>query len=397
MLAINGMPLRDFFDLEFYASEYRLEIDYLSSSGDRKHTTILRETAKTLGIEPEPYQCRNCTNHCLFCFIDQMPPGLRPSLYHKDDDYLYSYAFGNYITLNNLTPNDRKRIIEQHISPLYVSVHTTSNNLRAKLMGYQKDFDILRLLRYFSKHGIEFHFQIVCVPRYNCGEELLSSLTDLTSGDINTLSIGVVPVGLTRFRQQLTLLKPCDRQQAKDILRITEQFKHSDAIVQAADELFIKAGEPIPELAYYGSFPQLENGIGMLRLVLANFKRKKRSFAKELQKYRQRYLMLTSTAAFPTVSEIAATLNQSCGEALLRVQMLSNRFFGEQITVSGLLTAGDVISQCQADVDECIILPSNIFNHDGFTLDDYSQTELKTALQRELLIVEQTFEDWEWV
>jgi len=175
---------------------------------------------------------------------------MRPSLYRKDDDYLYSHTFGNYITLSNLTPRELKRITDQHISPLYVSLHTTNPALRKQMMGYDRDFDIMKLMAKLSRKGISFHVQFVCVPEYNTGEELRKSLADLARSRINLLSIGVVPVGLTKFRGRLTRLEAIDPDMARDILSICAAARQEHDIVQAADELFLLAGEPIPGFDY---------------------------------------------------------------------------------------------------------------------------------------------------
>ncbi|MFO8144201.1 MAG: PDZ domain-containing protein, partial [Candidatus Syntrophosphaera sp.] len=208
ILSINSMPVNDFFDLQYYSNDYRLDFEILDPAGKQRGLTLLRQAGKPLGIEPESYKLHHCQNNCIFCFIDQMPPGMRKSLYLKDDDYLYSHVFGNYITLNNLTQVDFDRITAQHVSPLYISVHTTDSALRRKMMRHKGDFDILASLRHLAENGISYHLQIVCVPGYNCGKQLEKTLTDLLDSSLSTLSIGVVPVGLTKFRNGLTPLEP---------------------------------------------------------------------------------------------------------------------------------------------------------------------------------------------
>lgn len=396
ILSINAMPVNDFFDLEYYASDYKLEIKLTDTGGKTKQVTILRETAKPLGIEPVPYKNRRCRNHCVFCFIDQLPPGLRPSLYEKDDDYLYSYVFGNYITLNNLSQKELNRIVDQHLSPLYVSVHSTDPTLRKGMMRHRGDFDLLGVLKRLSAQGIAFHLQLVIVPDYNDGAELEKSVNDLLDDSVNALSIGIVPVGLTRYREKLTPLKPFDVFLASRTLDLIDGIRHHSDIVYAADELYVLAGRPLPELDYYGEFPQLENGIGMLRLLRTNFARKKRSFVKDLQAMGHDYLFLCSRAAESTIRPLTEEINAALKKERIRVQSVKSDFFGEQISVSGLLTASDILDQHTATRGECVVLPSNIFNHEGQTLDGYSQVELKAALKRELLIVDQLFESWDW-
>jgi putative radical SAM enzyme (TIGR03279 family) len=397
ILSINGMPVADFFDLQYYANDFLLDIELRSPSGEVRQTSIERLPGKALGLEPVEYKHKLCKNHCVFCFVDQMPPGMRPSLYRKDDDYLYSHTFGNYITLSNLTPRELKRITDQHISPLYVSLHTTNPALRKQMMGYDRDFDIMKLMAKLSRKGISFHVQFVCVPEYNTGEELRKSLADLARSRINLLSIGVVPVGLTKFRGRLTRLEAIDPDMARDILSICAAARQEHDIVQAADELFLLAGEPIPGLDYYGDFPQLENGIGMLRLTRENFKKKRKALLRELDKAALPFHLLTARSARETIDSLAESMNKGLERSSVQVQSITNKFFGEQVSVSGLLTAKDILEQHKAGQSGAVMLPNNLFNSDCLTLDGISQLGLKERLNRPLLVVDQYFEDWKWI
>ncbi len=397
IISINSMPINDFFDLEYYSNDYQLYFELLDSEGEPKFITIERVNGKTLGIEPEPHNVRICRNHCIFCFVDQMPPKMRHSLYVKDDDYLFSYVFGNYITLNNLESMDINRIVNQHISPLYVSVHTTNPALRQKMMRYKENYDIVKTLMELSQKGIEFHLQIVAVPGYNCGEELEKTLETLLNESIAALSIGIVPVGLTGFREHLTPLAPFNSDLALETLKIIDRYREKSPIIYGADELFLLTETPIPEADYYGDFPQLENGIGMLRLTLMNYEKKRKSFIKELDKAGGNFLLLTSTLANTVLQEIADDLNNHLKQARVKVQPIRNNFFGGYVGVSGLLTASDILSQVQPLPQESIIIPENLFNTDGLTLDDVSQLELHDKLQVPILIVDPYFEDWEWI
>ena len=397
IISINSMPINDFFDLEYYSNDYQLDFELLDTEGEPKFITIERVNGKTLGIEPEPHNVRICRNHCIFCFVDQMPPKMRHSLYVKDDDYLFSYVFGNYITLNNLESMDINRIVNQHISPLYVSVHTTNPALRQKMMRYKENYDIVKTLMELSQKGIEFHLQIVAVPGYNCGEELEKTLDTLLNESIAALSIGIVPVGLTGFREHLTPLAPFNSDLALETLKIIDRYREKSPIIYGADELFLLTETPIPEADYYGDFPQLENGIGMLRLTLMNYEKKRKSFIKELDKAGGNFLLLTSTLANTVLQEIADDLNNHLKQAKVKVQPIRNNFFGGYVGVSGLLTASDILSQVQPLPQESIIIPENLFNTDGLTLDDVSQLELHDKLQVPILIVDPYFEDWEWI
>ncbi|MBP7205086.1 MAG: DUF512 domain-containing protein [Candidatus Cloacimonetes bacterium] len=397
ILSINAMPINDFFDLEYYGNDYQLDIQLLGANGTPRSVTVLRQPNKPLGIEPEAHRVSPCVNNCVFCFIDQLPQGLRSTLYKKDDDYLFSYVFGNYITLNNLRPSQLKRIANQHISPLYVSVHSTDPWLREKMMRYKHDFDILNTLRSLGDKGISFHFQIVCLPQYNCGDQLRQTIRDLTDNRMHTLSVGVVPVGITGFRDQLTPLQAFTPELAAATIDLIDALRQDKPIVQAADELYVQAARPVPEAEYYGEFPQLENGIGMLRLSQMNYRRRRRALAKELEKAPAPYVMLTSRLAKSTLEGMAEDLNNRLEKSSVRVKAIDNRFLGGHISVSGLMTASDILSQLEAGEKEGVIIPSNIFNHDGLTLDDVSQIELRDRLGGPLLVVDQYFEDWEWI
>lgn len=397
LLGINSMPVNDFFDLQYYSNDYQLSLELLDPEGNARIATLLRQPGRSLGIEPESHTLSRCQNNCVFCFIDQMPPGLRKSLYVKDDDYLYSYVFGNYITLNNLERADLERIIAQRISPLYISVHTTDNALRRKMMRHKGDFDILAALRLLAQNGISYHLQIVCVPGYNCGRQLQKTLADLLDSSLSTLSIGVVPVGLTKFRDALVPLEPFDARLAEETITIIESSRRTSDTVQAADELYVKAGIPLPDIGYYKDFPQLENGIGMLRLTLQNFQERRKSLIRELDKASTSFLMLTSELALITVQSIAEDLNKGLRRSKVRARAVKNEFFGDQVNVSGLLTATDILGQHDAGPGETIVLPNNVFNHEGLTLDDYSSSRLQGGLNRPVLVVDQYFEDWEWM
>lgn len=397
--SINGMKIRDFYDLELYASDYELRIELMDMKGNAREVTILRSTAKPLGIEPEPYQHRNCCNNCVFCFIDQMPPDMRDTLYNKDDDYLYSQIFGNYITLTNLSKADIDRIINQHIGPLYISVHSTDDALRQRMMRYRTDFRVLPLLRRFASAGLAYHVQIVCVPGYNDKEALQRSIADLLDEELDTLSIGVVPVGLTRFREHLTELKPFDKESASEVLNDLAMMRRQTGsdIIYAADEFFVLAQQDVPPAKYYNDYPQLENGIGMIRLMLSNFRRKKRGFLKELQKLKGTYHLVCSTSAEQYIRQMTEDLNTLAGTELIRVSIVRNDFFGEHISVSGLLTFKDLREQIVMNPDEALILPANILNDDLVTLDGVNAEELKAEFGGRVLMVDPVFSEWYWL
>lgn len=395
ILRINGYPIRDSFDLAYYSSEYQLNMLIQRQDGAQRRIKIIRDSMLFLGIEPEPEPIRRCRNKCVFCFVDQMPKGLRQSLYIKDDDYLMSWEHGNYISLTNLSDADFKRIMDQYISPLYISVHTTDKALRQKMMGYKKDFDILRSLKRLSRAGISFHTQIVCVSEMNDKLELERTILDLTHPELNTLSIGVVPVGLTRFRTGLPELKPFDAHSATLLLSLVDDLRQQTQsdIIYAADEFFVLADKAIPGRAYYQDYPQAENGIGLLSLLRAGFSRCKKEVIRALDKQGADYLLLHSQAAAKEMRKIAAQISSRLTKATLSAKAVRNDFFGPYVTVSGLLTASDILGQHDSQPRQTLILPSNMFNVDGYTLDGLDRAALSQKLGRKLLLTHPFFEE----
>ncbi len=328
-----------------------------------------------------------------------MPPGLEPTLYMKDDDYLYSYVFGNYITLTNLGDADYARIINQRITPLYISLHTTDNTLRQKIMRPSKQVDALSVLKNLSRHGIGFHIQIVCIPGINDGEALKQTLKDLHDPEINCLSIGIVPVGLTKYRKNLDAIIPYNRQTATEILALIDEARkeYNSTIIYPADEFYILAERDIPDEDFYADYPQLENGIGMLRLTIQTYKQKKRGLLKELRKKPVNYLMISSVCAQNVITRIAEDLNKRLENQFIRVQVIHNDFFGPDISVCGLITYSDLWQQLAPQAGETIILPASIFNNEGETLDGKDHLTFQETWKNPILLIDQFFEDWDYL
>ncbi len=390
IISINKNPINDFLDLQFFGAEESLLIEYRNSEKATKKIFIHQDFEKSLGIIPIPHKCRTCINDCIFCFIDQMPSYLRKSLYLKDDDYRLSFIYGNFITLTNLAQKDIERIIAQKLSPLYISVHTTNPNLHKKLMRYKIDFNILEQLKFLRKNGIELHTQIVIIPGWNDGNEMINTLQDLTSLDV--LSIGIVPVGLTKFRNSLQKIQTVNSKLAKQIIKISRIFPKT----YCSDEIYILANQKIPPEDFYDDYPQLENGIGMIRLLLENWKKNKKRFIKEIQKINNKLVFITGKLAYEYFIGIAKEINSILPNKT-RVKSITNFFLGESVTVTGLLSAKDILEQIDLRQNEIAVISSNIFNTDGFTLDDIHKNELKTKLNGKLLIVDEEFANWKLI
>lgn len=397
ILRINGIEIRDFLDFNIYASDYHLIVQYQTLSGELKETEIFREYNRSLGIVPADHRPRSCANNCIFCFIDQMPPNMRSSLYVKDDDYLYSLVYGNFITLTNLSEKDISRIKEQGISPLYISLHSTDKELRQKMMRSKKPLDAMQLLKDFADSGIQYHLQIVCVPGYNDKKALKKTLIDLMDEDLAVLSIGIVPVGLSKYRDGLCQLKGFDAQGAAALLDTVNEVSEAYGadFIYPADEFYILSGKKIPQDDFYNDYPQLENGIGLMRLGYQAFEKKKNKFLKELKKSDKSYLFITSKIAESFIAEVCQKLNKTLKRERLSYRVIKNEFFGESITVAGLITAEDILRQHQTDENQILVIPNCILNFEDETLDGLHISDLRQKLNREILLVDQLWESWE--
>lgn len=394
LLKINGKEINDRFDLAYYSSEYELNILIKTAEQKLKRVKIQRDSLLHLGIEPQEQDIRLCHNKCVFCFVDQMPKGLRKSLYVKDDDYLMSWEFGNYITLTNLSEAEIQRIIKQGITPLYISVHSTRKELRQEMMGYKKDFDILKLLKRFSAAGISFHTQIVCVPNINDGIELERTITELTNPELNTLSIGVVPVGLTKYRKHRAQLQAFDKHRSALVLSLIHLLRKEtgSSIIYAADEFYVLADKRLPSKAYYQDYPQAENGIGLLSLLRSGFTRHKKNLVQSLDAQEHSYLLLHSQAAAKEMTKITSQLKRMLQRSKLSSKSIRNDFFGPHVNVSGLLTASDILGQHKSKTNQSLILPANMFNDEGFTLDGWDLASLKAELKCPIVLMHPLFE-----
>jgi putative radical SAM enzyme (TIGR03279 family) len=399
LLSVNGNPLRDFIDLQYYSGESYLACEVQNPEGKLRIVEIIRQDNTALGIEPEPYQHACCHNKCVFCFIDQMPPNLRSTLYVKDDDYLFSFVFGNYITLTNLSEQQFQRIIRQKLSPMYISVHTTNAELRKSIMGYRKEFDLLSRLRLLSTNGISIHAQIVLVPDWNDKAELIRTLDDLLDPSLQIMSVGIVPVGLTKHRDHLSRLRTLTDAEAVEVIRTIDDYRcnHHLDWLYASDEIYIQAKLPIPEDDYYGDYPQIENGIGLISLMLQHWKLKKRKFINEVKKKGKPLIFVTGFSAAEYIRAIAEDITKKAECCPVTVVPIINNFMGESVTVSGLLTWFDIKQQVVQTGNEIIVLPGNIFNHDGITLDGFTQLQIKEHWCADILIIDPLFEDWEWL
>ena len=399
LVAINGREITDVLDYRFFIPDQKLKVTVKTAKGKERTVRIRKESYAELGMVFDTYlmdKQRSCRNNCVFCFIDQLPKGMRESLYFKDDDSRLSFLFGNYITLTNLTENDVERIIEMHISPINVSVHTTNPELRCKMMNNRFAGDCLRHLHRFAEAGLSINCQLVLVPGYNDGEELVRSMEDLAALAPAVRSVAAVPVGLTKHREGLPELRGFTAEESVEVIRVMTEMgdrmleTHGSRIFYPSDEWYIKAGLPIPSEAFYEDYPQLENGVGMLALL-------KEQFVEAVDTCDaaavcdKRTIVATGVDAAPYLKALVALAKQKWPHLQVRVVPIRNDFFGETITVSGLVTGGDLIKQLSGLQMERLILPANMLRQEGdLFLDDVSVEDVRKALGAEVIFVQET-------
>lgn len=394
LLAVNDKPINDIIDYRFWTADEYLELLVAKKTGETWLYTVDVDT-KPLGLEfANPFgRLRRCQNRCLFCFIDQMPPGLRRSLYVKDDDYRLSFWEGNFITLTNVSEADVKRIAEQRLSPLYISVHTTDPELRALMMGNKRARLIMRQLEELKLAGIKIHAQIVLCPGLNDGLVLERTVRDLASLWPSVQSIAIVPVGLTRFRAGLWPLRAPDK---TELRRLVEQVTvwqktfnrlYGTPLVYAGDECYLAGGVPVPAREIYGDFPQLENGVGLVRLFLDEWQNVALNLPCKVPS--RRITLITGELAAPLIKTVAYRLQYIKGLSL-DVAVIKNSFFGGTVTAAGLLTGADILEQITPALkSDLVVLPSQAVKDeqvllDGVTVEQLARTlEVPVALARD--------------
>ena len=351
ILSVDGQKMTDMIDYNFYMKSELVTIELKRKNGEIEEIEIEKDFDEDLGIVFESAifdKIKPCLNHCIFCFVDQQPKGLRDTLYIKDDDYRLSYLQGTYITLTNLTEKDKERIKRLHLGPFYVSVHTTNPELRVKMLRNPNAGKALENLKWLRKNKIPFHAQIVLCPGINDGKELERTLTDLAQLKNTVLSTAIVPVGITQFREEK--LKRVDSKCAKETIKIASKFKR----VCCSDEFFLLADEPIPPAKYYGNFCQLDDGVGALRLTYDDFK--KLNLPKSVSKP-YKIIFACSYAAKNMLEKVAKKLSKIKNLTVEACPVKSN-YWGEDITVAGLITTDDLIATVK-DIDcDTVIIPT---------------------------------------
>ena len=389
LVNLSGNEIMDVLDYRFYQNNDKMTVEYINSKGKIISKKLKKKEYEELGLEFETYlmdKKHSCRNKCIFCFIDQLPKGLRESLYFKDDDSRLSFLFGNYITLTNITEHEVDRIIKMHISPVNISVHTTDPELRVKMMNNKNAGKVLDIIYRFNEAGIKLNCQLVLVPDYNDGEELKRSLKDLTALE-NVECIAAVPVGLTRYREGLCEISPFDKKRAEETLRILEEFgeetlkKYGERRVFAADEFYILAGRKFHDADYYEEFLQLENGVGLVPLLLSESDEAISLCDYELKEKRN-ITIATGESVFPFIKSIVDKTEKKWDNLKCNVFAIKNNFFGGHINVSGLITATDLEDQLKdKDLGEELLIPSVMLRDGGdMFLDSITLEELSRKL-----------------
>lgn len=386
ILSIDDNKMSDMIDYNFFCKAENLTLEIKKKNGEIEVIELEKDYDEDLGIVFESAvfdRVKPCLNHCIFCFVDQQPKGLRDTLYVKDDDYRLSYLQGTYITLTNFTDKDRDRIKKMHLGPFYVSVHTTNPELRNKMLQNPNAGKALENLKWFRKNKIPFHAQIVLCPGINDGKELERTLSDLAELKNTVLSTAIVPVGITQFRKD-SCLKQVDKKCALETIEIASKFKR----VCCSDEFFLLAGKEIPPAKYYGSFSQLEDGVGAIRLLLEDFKKYK--LPKKLKKP-VKFIFATSYAAKDALEYISDKLNKVEG-LKAEVHPVKSDYWGKDITVAGLITSDDLIRTVK-DVDaDFVVIPSvmlRLYSEDF--LDGKNLDYVKKTTKKEFFVVKNIY------
>lgn len=394
---INGRPVLDILDYQFWAPDEELEIEIESASGGRQIFEIEKDAGEDPGLIFDQVlfsPMKKCANRCLFCFIDQLPPGLRHSLYVKDDDYRLSFIYGNFISLTNLGTADWDRIRRLRLSPLYVSVHSMVPEIRAELMGSDRAAGIEEGIQALKAAGVQLHAQIVFCPGLNDGESLEYSLNRLAELYPTVLSAGIVPLGLTNFNPRMDLLRPVRPDEAAALVRLADSFQErfrrelGCGFVYLGDEFYIKAGLDFPPASYYDDYCQLENGIGFCRQLLDEFSALEHELPQRLEPERE-YIIVTGVSAAGVLGGIAERLNRIEG---LNIQVLPviSQLFGPMVTVAGLLVGKDILNRLGREyAGRRILLPEVALKDDSpVFLDDMSLGELEELTGARFILVD---------
>ena len=388
IVSINGNVIHDVLDYKYFSYEPVLHIKLRRKDGTEHIVRVEKPEGRDLGLEFAEYLMdnpRSCANNCVFCFIDQLPKGMRKTMYFKDDDARLSFLLGNYITLTNLSEREIQRIIDLHISPVNISVHATDPELRVRLLRNKNAGKCVDIMRRFAGGGIVMNCQIVCCPGLNDGKALMQTMQDLAAMHPAVHSVSIVPVGLTKFREGLYPLTPFTPEHAAETLDLVNAFgdecvkKFGARVFFCADELYLKAGRELPPEEFYEEFTQLENGVGMLRLQQTEFRS---ALSLSDPPDGVPFSMAAGVSAAPFLEKLLCTAQEKYATIKGHVYAIENDFFGRSINVSGLITGQDLIAQLRGkDLGERLLISNNMVRHDELDfLDDITLEQASAAL-----------------
>lgn len=392
LCAVNGMPLRDILDVSFAAADYELVLSVRGTDGILRDVSVSKKIDEDLGLSFESAvfdNVRLCHNRCVFCFVDRMIPGLRKGLYVRDDDYRLSFLYGNFITLTNLTEEDFERIIRNHMSPLYISVHATEPAVRQAMMKNRRADKIMEKLHRLFDAGIHIHAQIVCCPGWNDGKVLEKSYCDLAALSDYVDDMAIVPVGITKHKKGLPALRLFTREDAADVVTTVTRWQEEcrrrlgRSFVYLGDEFYILAEAKLPPVAWYDGFPQLENGIGLTQNFLAEWEKSAQRYSNDLRPTRRNYVIPVGVSAATMLQPVIEVFNERY-RTENKIVPVVNDFFGHTINVTGLLTGSDILAQIPEE--DPVILPSVVLNQDNLFLDDMSLYEFMRRRSGEVRI-----------
>ena len=396
LYSMNGNEVKDFIDFIYFEAQNKVTLEMKTCSGKQRTVKIVKSEYEHIGIAFEGDGIGNyqpCINKCLFCFIDQLPEGMRQSLYFKDDDWRLSFVMGNYVTLTNVPEREFERLLERHVSPLYISVHATDEYVRGCMLRQTHNGMINERLRRLKEAGIYFNCQAVICKGYNDGKVLDKTIEDLSKLIPYAQSLAIVPVGLTKHREGLPELEMIDKETAGEIIDIGEKWQkkllkeHGTRFCFLADEFYIRAERPFPDYSTYEDFSQLEDGVGLIQLFMHDVDEALGEYGTE-PKYHT-YSVVTGKDAYPFIRQAADKCEKLYG-ITIHVYMIINNFFGDTITVTGLLTAGDILDQIKGkDLGECLLVTNTMLRDRKDTfLDDMTFEEFRNRIDTECIAID---------
>lgn len=401
IISINSHILSDLIDYNYCVGDSNIKVLVERGHNELIEFDIEKDYDEDLGVafeSPVFDSITRCANSCMFCFMDQMPEGLRKSLYLKDEDYRLSFLYGNFITMTRMNEEDFERIKSLYLSPLYISVHTTNTKLRKQILKSHKAENILKQLEELTSSGISIHTQIVLMPDINDGDELVKTIEDLSYFYPQLESIGIVPVGLTQYREGLANLREFSEKEARAVIAMIKPYqkkfrrRFDKNLIYLADEFYYKAGEPLPEGSEYDDYPQYENGIGIARYFYDEYHSNLSKIPSKI-KYPKKFTMVTGELGAMALSNIVHDLNSRIAGLEIKLEAVENAFFGGGVNVTGLLTGRDIIAHFMKrpkDIAENIVIPSVMLNGDVF-LDDLTIDYLRNELSTNIDIIDNNF------